>query len=47
LQDASAALTRWQAAQGAGESLGELARELNDESRYQQDATHEVESLLA
>jgi hypothetical protein len=47
LQDASAALTRWQAAQGAGESLGELARELNDESRYQQDAAHEVESLLA
>ena len=47
LQDASAALSRWQAAQGAGESLGELARELNDESRYQQDAAHEVESLLA
>jgi hypothetical protein len=47
LQDASAALTRWQAAQGAGESLGELAQELNDESRYQQDAAHEVESLLA
>jgi hypothetical protein len=47
LQDASAALTRWQAAQGAGESLGELARELNDESRYQQEASHEVELLLA
>ena len=47
LQDASAALSRWQAAQGAGESLGELARELNDESRYQQDAAHEVELLLA
>ncbi len=46
LQDASAALSRWQAAQGAGESLGELARELNDESRYQQDAAHEVELLL-
>jgi len=47
LQDASAALTRWQAAQGAGESLGELARELNDESRYQQEAAHEVDLLLA
>lgn len=47
LQDASAALSRWQAAQGACESLGELARELNDESRYQQEAAHEVESLLA
>lgn len=47
LQDASAALSRWQAAQGAGESLGELARELNDESRYQQDAAQEVELLLA
>jgi len=47
LQDASAALSRWQAAQGAGESLGELARELNDESRFQQDAAHEVELLLA
>ena len=47
LQDASAALTRWQVAQGAGESLGALARELNDESRYQQEAAQEVESLLA
>jgi hypothetical protein len=47
LQDASAALSRWQAAQGAGESLGALARELNDESRYQQEAAHEVEALLA
>jgi len=47
LQDASAALSRWQAAQGAGESLGELARALNAESRYQQDAAHEVELLLA
>ncbi|MGH7521710.1 MAG: hypothetical protein ACREMI_10555 [Gemmatimonadales bacterium] len=47
LQDASAALSRWQAAQGSGESLGELARELNDESRYQQEAAHEVEALLA
>jgi homoserine kinase len=46
LQDASAALTRWQAAQGAGESLGELARELNEESRYQEEAAHEVEALL-
>ena len=46
LEEASAALTRWQAAQGAGESLGELARELNDESRYQQEAAHEVEELL-
>ena len=46
LEDASAALTRWQAAQGAGESLGELARELNDESRYQQEAAQEVEALL-
>jgi hypothetical protein len=46
LQDASAALSRWQAAQGAGESLGELARELNDESRYQQEAAHDVEALL-
>jgi hypothetical protein len=47
LQDAGAALSRWQAAQGAGESLGELARELNDESRYQQEAAQEVEGLLA
>lgn len=49
LEDASAALSRWQAAQGAdvGESLGNLARELNEESRYQQDAAHEVEALLA
>jgi len=49
LEDASAALSRWQAAQGigAGESLGALARELNDESRFQQEAAHEVEALLA
>jgi hypothetical protein len=49
LQDASAALGRWQAARGVGvgESLGTLARELNDESRYQQEAAHEVEALLA
>jgi hypothetical protein len=49
LQDASAALSRWQAAQGAGviESLGNLARELSEESRYQQEAAHEVEALLA
>jgi len=49
LQDASAALSRWQAAQGVGvgESLGRLARELNEESRYQQEAAHEVEALLA
>lgn len=46
LEEASAALTRWQVAQGAGESLGELARELNDESRYQQEAAREVEALL-
>lgn len=49
LQDASAALSRWQAAQGegVGESLGRLAQELNEESRYQQEAAHEVEALLA
>jgi len=49
MQDASAALSRWQAAHGigVGESLGTLARELNDESRYQQEAAHEVEALLA
>ncbi len=47
LEDASAALSHWQAAQGSGESLGRLARELNDESRYQQEAAHEVEALLA
>jgi len=49
LQDASAALSRWQAVQGTevGESLGPLARELNEESRYQQEAAHEVEALLA
>ena len=49
LQDASAALSRWQAAQGigVGESLATLARELNDESRFQQEAAHEVEALLA
>lgn len=46
LQDAGAALSRWQAAQGAGESLAALARELNDESRYQQEAAEEVEALL-
>ena len=48
LEDASAALSRWQAAQGAGvgESLGTLARELSEESRYQQEAAHEVEALL-
>lgn len=49
LQDASAALSRWQAARGigAGESLGDLARELNDESRYQEEASREVEALLS
>lgn len=49
LQEASAALSRWQAAQGmgVGESLGVLARELNEESRYQQEAAQEVEALLA
>jgi poly(3-hydroxybutyrate) depolymerase len=49
LQDASAALSRWQAAQGigVGESLGELARELNDEIRYQQQAAREVEVMLS
>jgi hypothetical protein len=47
LEEAGAALGRWQAAQGSGENLGELARELNDESRYQQEAAHEVEALLA
>jgi hypothetical protein len=46
LEEASAALTRWQVAQGAGECLGELALELNDESRYQQEAAREVEALL-
>ena len=45
--DASAALSRWQAAQSNGERLGELARELSDESRYQQEAAREVEALLA
>jgi hypothetical protein len=49
LQDASAAVSRWQAAQGVGvgESLGNLARELSEESRYQEEAAHEVEALLA
>jgi hypothetical protein len=47
LQDAGAALSRWQAAQGAGESLGQLARDLNDESRCQSEAAQEVEALLA
>jgi len=49
LQDASAALSRWQAAQGVGvgESLGNLARELSEASRYQEEAAHEVEALLA
>jgi hypothetical protein len=49
LEDAIAALGRWQAAQGVGvaESLGTLARELNEESRYQEEAAHEVEALLA
>jgi hypothetical protein len=49
LQDASAALSRWQAAQGVGvgESLGNLARELSEASRYQEGAAHEVEALLA
>jgi hypothetical protein len=30
-----------------GESLGTLARELNEESHYQQEAAREVEALLA
>jgi hypothetical protein len=47
LQDASAALSRWQASQGDGESLDVLARELSDESRHQQEAAQEVEALLA
>ena len=49
LEEAIAALGRWQAAQGVGvaESLGTLARELNEESRYQEEAAHEVEALLA
>ena len=49
LEEAIAVLSRWQAAQGVGvaESLGELAEELNDESRYQQEATREVEALLS
>jgi hypothetical protein len=49
LEEAGAALGRWQASQGegTGENLGKLARELNDESRYQQEAAHEVEALLA
>jgi hypothetical protein len=49
LEDASTALSRWQAAQGVGvgESLGRMARELNEESRYQQEAAHEVEAVLA
>lgn len=49
LQDASAALSRWQAVQGTavGESLGKLARELNEESRYQQESAREVEALLS
>ena len=47
LQDASAALSRWQASQGAGESLAQLVRELNDETRYQQEAAQEVEQLLS
>ncbi|HKA57796.1 MAG TPA: hypothetical protein VKD28_04220 [Gemmatimonadales bacterium] len=46
LQDASAALSRWQAAQGSGENLAALARGLNEESRYQQEAAEEVEALL-
>ncbi len=47
LRDASAALSRWQASQGAGESLGTLARELSDESRHQQEAAQEVDALLS
>src|SRR5262249_33103730 len=47
MQEASAALSRWQAARGAGENLGMLARELSDESRHQHDAAQEVEALLA
>jgi hypothetical protein len=47
LQDASAALSRWQASHGAGENLGMLARELSDESRHQMEAAQEVEALLA
>lgn len=49
LQDASAALSRWQAAQsvGAAENLHELTRELRDAIRYQQEAAQEVEALLA
>ena len=49
LEEASAALSRWQAVQGveAAENLGRLARELNEESRYQHEAAQEVEALLA
>jgi hypothetical protein len=47
MQEASAALSRWQAARNNGERLGALARELSDESRFQQEAAREVESLLA
>lgn len=48
LEEASAALSRWQAVQGveAAENLGKLARELNEESRYQHEAAQEVQSLL-
>jgi len=49
LRDASAALSRWQAEQSksATESLAELARELNDEIRFQHEAAREVEALLS
>jgi hypothetical protein len=47
LQDASAALSRWQVSQETGETLTALARALSDESRHQQEAAQEVEALLS
>ena len=49
LQDAAAAISRWQAEQSrsAAADLAELARELNDESRFQREAAQEVDALLS
>lgn len=49
LQDASAALTRWEASEAwqIESELSQLTAELNDELRRQHEAEREVESLLA
>jgi len=49
LHDAAAAISRWQADQSrsAVDSLVDLTRDLNDESRFQREAAQEVAALLS